>query len=447
MRYVDLENEKLENKSNRLKRGNTNFGVKSERSFGKMILRRWRGIALVCLGLVFVLMGWYVFVLAKSLNVKAQDLIAVPGAAVDFVTKKGPQLENTDGRTNVLLLGIGGEGHEGPYLTDSIMVASANLETGEVVLLSLPRDIWVSRARSKINAVYAFARQKEVKSGLPSARSAVEEILGIPIHYAVRIDFDGFRRAIDLLGGLDVEVARGFTDRQYPIEGKERDTCGLSEIEVEIPQAVSGIGLEALAEGSEGLSKEVKIVKEKRWVDSTGVDKTDDPTAFSCRYETISFSQGLMRMDGKTALKFVRSRHGTNNEGSDFARADRQQRVISAFKSKVLSVGTILNLSRVTSLIEEFGSSVEMDITLADYGEFVKLARLTQGAEIRTHTISAEGEEALLAVPPSREPYGGAYVLVPKIGNWSDVHAKVQEWLADQVMLSPSSTSPSPPKL
>lgn len=447
MRYVDLEHKKLENKKNRLKKENTDFRIKSGNAFGKMILRRWKSIALVCLGLVFILIGWYGFVAAKSLNVKAQDLIAVPGAAVDFVTKKGPQLENTDGRTNVLLLGIGGEGHEGPYLTDSIMVASANLETGEVVLLSLPRDIWVSGARSKINAVYAFARQKDVKNGLPAARSAVEEILGIPIHYAVRIDFDGFRRAIDLLGGVDVEVVRAFTDRQYPIEGKERDTCGLSEVEMEVPQASPSVSPEASAEGKEGVPTEVKVVKEKRWVDSTGVDKTDDPTAFSCRYETISFSPGLMTMDGKTALKFVRSRHGTNNEGSDFARADRQQRVISAFKSELLSAGTILNPSRVTSLIEEFGNSVEMDITLADYGEFVKLAQLTQDAEIRTHTISAEGEEALLAVPPSRDPYGGAYVLISKTGNWSHVHAKVQEWLADQTMLPSPSGSPSPSTL
>jgi anionic cell wall polymer biosynthesis LytR-Cps2A-Psr (LCP) family protein len=177
------------------------------------------------------------------------------------------------------------------------------------------------------------------------------------------------------------------------------------------------------------------------------VDKTDDPTAFSCRYETISFSPGLTTMDGKTALKFVRSRHGTNNEGSDFARADRQQRVISAFKSEVLSAGTILNPSRVTSLIEEFGNSVEMDITLGDYGEFMKLAQLTQDAEIRTHTISAEGEEALLAVPPSREPYGGAYVLVSKTGSWSDVHAKVREWLADPQASPTSSESPSPSDL
>ena len=56
-------------------------------------------------------------------------------------------------------------------------------------------------------------------------------------------------------------------------------------------------------------------------------------------------------MDGDTALKFVRSRHGSNGEGSDFARAARQQKVIAAFKSKVLSFGTLINPKNIIESI------------------------------------------------------------------------------------------------
>lgn len=395
----------------------------------RFVFGHWKlfGICLLVFGIS--LAGWYGYAAMRSLNVKAGDLINVPGAAVDFVTKKGPQLENLDGRTNILLLGIGGEGHEGPYLTDSIMVASADLETGDVVLISLPRDIWITGARAKINAVYAFARQKSLDEGLPAARKAVEEVLGIPMHYAVRIDFKGFERAIDLIDGVEVDVARAFVDDDYPIEGKENAMCGLTEVQV-TPAPMPSVDPNASPNSEEGQRSKVKSQSLVRYMDSSGVDRTDDPMAFACRYETIRFNVGRTIMDGKTALKFVRSRHGNNNEGSDFARADRQQRVIEAFRNEVLSAGTLLNPARMTSLINEFGKSIETDIKVDDYGEFVKLAQLSKDAEIKTHTVTGEGVDALLTTPPSREPYGGAYVLVPKGGNWDVVHGKVQDWLA-----------------
>src|SRR5690348_3259975 len=71
----------------------------------------------------------------------------------DFITK-GTTLKSSDGRINVLLLGNGGGVHEGADLTDTVMVASYNLETHKVYLISLPRDFWVDNLHEKINAVY-----------------------------------------------------------------------------------------------------------------------------------------------------------------------------------------------------------------------------------------------------------------------------------------------------
>lgn len=452
MRYVDLHNQDSSIKRNTSAKSNRQSGATTKvvpavrfelRSATawvvtllKFVVRHWKATVFLFLICLVGMGGWYGYTLLSSLNVKAQDLAGVPQAAVNFVTNQPPQVLNEKGRSNVLLLGIGGDGHEGPYLTDSMMLASIDIETGDAVLMSLPRDIWVPSTRSKINAVYAYSRDKDTDTALATTKKVVEDVLGIPVHYALRIDFNGFKRAIDLLDGVEVNVARAFVDPDYPLDGRERDMCGLTEVveEVEITPSAPP----APDENGDGLpDKEMPAPtpykeKQTRLKDAAGNDKTDSPKPFACRYETLRFEAGPTTMDGKTALKFVRSRHGTNGEGSDFARADRQQRVIESFKNEVLSAGTILNPARVTSLIQEFGKSIDTDIKISEYGEFIKIAQKSSNATIKTHTLTAEGKEAQLTVPLSKELYGGAYVLVPKDGNWETVHAQVQRWLSGE---------------
>jgi len=135
--------------------------------------------------------------------------------------------------------------------------------------------------------------------------------------------------------------------------------------------------------------------------------------------------------DGKTALKYVRSRHGTNNEGSDFARSRRQEKLIAAIKEKVLSSETLLNPGRVGSLLNNFGKSIDTDIEPADYGEFFKIFQKSKDAKIVSRSVSAEGADALLQVPADSTAYRGAYVLVPTAGanDWSGVAALVKTWI------------------
>jgi anionic cell wall polymer biosynthesis LytR-Cps2A-Psr (LCP) family protein len=444
---------------------------------GAVLLKHWKVLLASLVVVVFGMLSWYMWVLMRSMQVEAKDLVKAPVALVNFVKDDTPQLKNDDGRVNILLLGIGGRGHDGPYLTDTIMVASIDIESGDTDLISLPRDIWVPTTRSKINAVYAYGFEKGDGAGLVQAKDAVEKIVGVPIHYGVRIDFGGFVKAVDLVDGVEVDVARAFVDYRYPISGKEDEMCGLEEREVEVQRSdVLGetVGLDSneggevkesemlekegseASEGEENLTDtkqqqeqgdelkskqaeegesldgngEVASVETQiRYFDAQGNDVTDDPGLFGCRYEVLRFETGKTMMDGETALKFVRSRHGTNGEGSDFARADRQQRVIEAFGDKLFASETFLNPAKVTGLLETFGESIDMDIELEEYGEFVKLGRKVQESKIESHTISGEGEDALLTTPYSREPYNGAYVLVPIGDSWEEVHGKVEIWL------------------
>ena len=213
-------------------------------------------------------------------------------------------------KVNILVLGKGGVGHEAPDLTDTIILTSISKK--KIVLVSLPRDIWVSEIRAKLNSAYFYGK-------LPLAKTSVERIAGVPVKYGVVIDFSGFKGMIDVLGGIEVDVKNSFIDEKYPVPGKENDTC------------------------------------------------------LPCRYETIRFTQGKQIMNGETALKFVRSRNAEGDEGTDIAREARQQQVIGAIRNKVLSPEVFLNLNTIIALRDAVYSSIETDMDTNTIAGLVRL--------------------------------------------------------------------------
>ena len=114
----------------------------------------------------------------------------------DFVQGSERQLKGEENdRINILLLGIGGKGHDGAYLTDTIMLASLEPSTKKAALISIPRDLAVpveGMGQQKINAISSYAEAKEPGSGGLAVSQAVSDLLSIPVDYYVRIDFDGF---------------------------------------------------------------------------------------------------------------------------------------------------------------------------------------------------------------------------------------------------------------
>lgn len=128
-----------------------------------------------------------------------------------------------DGRVNILLLGKGGEGHTAPDLTDTILILSIDPLQKEAAILSVPRDLYVKvpgDGSMKINAVYASGKStvlasgrqtdelkaRAEKNGFDAVEKTLKETLGIPIHYHVMVDFDGFERAVNTVGGVDLNV-------------------------------------------------------------------------------------------------------------------------------------------------------------------------------------------------------------------------------------------------
>jgi len=306
---------------------------------------------------------------------------------------------------NLLLLGIGGGTHDGPDLTDTIIFMHLDPVTKKVTLVSLPRDLWIPDLNAKVNATYTFAEEQKPGTGLSTTEAAVGKILGQHIDYGIKLDFGGFVKAVDILGGLDITVDRTFDDYAYPISGQEDATCGLTEDQIASASA-------AIASGS--------------------ATETD---AFPCRYKHIHFDQGPTHMDGETALEYVRSRHALGPEGSDFARSKRQEKVISAIKAKIFSVGTLLNPVKVVDLVNTLAGSLETDIKQSQYPDFITMAQDMKGAKISSAVIDTGNTEndqyGLLTNPSDATPYGGAWVLVPRNGP-SD-YSEIQQYVACQI--------------
>lgn len=308
--------------------------------------------------------------------------------------------ETKENRINMLLLGVGGGNHEGPNLTDTVIFASLDPKTKRVTLVSLPRDLWIPDLNAKVNAAYTYGDEQKTGGGLEKTKSVVSKVLGQQIDYAVKIDFSGFERAVDMAGGLDIEVANTFDDYAYPVSGRELEPCGFDEVKIA------------------SLSAEI----------ATG--SATEAEAFPCRYEHLHFDKGMTHMDGETALKYVRSRHALGVEGSDFARSQRQEKVITAFKEKLFSAGTILNPSKVINLIDVLQGSIEMDIKQSEFDDFVRLAQKMKGAKITSAVIdTGDGERfGLLVNPPISEEYRNAWVLSPRQGNGQ--YKEIQKYVA-----------------
>lgn len=319
---------------------------------------------------------------------------------------------------NLLVMGYGGPGHDGAYLTDTMMFASIDTERKHVTLVSLPRDIWVripttsgDEFASKINAVYQTGLFPNNYPDVPKkytgdhgaselVRKVVGDIVGQPVDNYVAINFDGFKQVVQTLDGVEVNVERSFVDPLYPVDGKESDLCGLSE-------------------------GDLAAFEEKEKI------ATESPElAYPCRYEALSFQAGKQTMDGPTALKFVRSRHSPQ-DGGDFNRARRQQVFLEAVRARVLSIGFI---PKILPLMSDLEDNVRTDMSIDLIQRFLKEA---------THMNDYAITQVVLTTDNYLE-HGvsddGQYILTSQDGNfiWTQVHRDVKLYLQGKTPVTPT---------
>ncbi len=188
----------------------------------------WRIFILLIIGLILYL-GLFLINANKNLNKTiVPETNVAKDNALDKIKNFLPSATHLEGeknnRINILLLGLdGGPRRSGTYLTDTIALVSINPKTYQSAILSIPRDLYVqiphSNYHTKINALYTYGLKNKNLSQNESVdliRTAVENITGEKIPYYVIIDFSGFKKVIETLGGLNLEVPEDIKDTRYP---------------------------------------------------------------------------------------------------------------------------------------------------------------------------------------------------------------------------------------
>ncbi len=342
---------------------------------------------------------------------------------------------------NILLLGYGGGAHEGTYLTDTIIVLHVDTKTKKNVTVSIPRDVWVKvpakkgeTFHAKINTVYQMGLFPQDYPGLDPkfvknqpetalVSHVLQQVTGLPIDYFITVDFEGFKKAVDVLGGVDIDVERPFTDPRYPIAGKEKDLCD-KDTEEKFKQ------IEPYLESDDTKTEERnKLLKDKPELEEFLKNATESPElAFPCRYETLTFNAGIVKMDGETALKYVRSRNAPEN-GGDFGRAKRQQQFLEAIKDKVLSIGFI---PKVIPFLDELDDHIKTDIPLDQLQKF--LTEAGNASQYKTERLVLT-EDGYLESSRSED---GQFILISKEG--IDKLESVKLWIKNSIL----GTTPPP---
>lgn len=321
----------------------------------------------LCLAFVVGGLGfsWRVLSSANGIFVHQADK-TVLGQITGLFTSTTSDLRGYDeDRINIVLLGHGGPGHPGSNLSDTNILVSIKPSTKQVAMTSIPRDLAVDipgHPSGKINNALAHGMQDGVGEQLMI--DALENVTGQEVHYFARVDFTAFQEIIDDIGGVSITVDRAFYDPLFPNN--------------------------------------------------------------SYGYEPTSFKAGTQTMDGKTALKFARSRHGNNGEGSDFARSQRQQKILFAMKEKVLSSQTLLNPATVVSIVDDLGEHMATDMSIAEMMELYGLIKDVESGAVINQVID-NTPDGLLYSYISEET--GAYLLSPKAGydDFSEIHLVVEQ--------------------
>jgi LCP family protein required for cell wall assembly len=269
------------------------------------------------------------------------------------------------GRVNMVVLGYGGAGHDGAYLSDSLMVMSLSPSDRATTLISVPRDLWVqippnSGQYAKLNAAFANGMANgygsyppgQLAGGLEAA-AKVSDVTGLDIPYFMTINFQGFRELVDALGGVDINVPTAFT-ANYPIN--------------------------------------------------------DDPQ-INAGWKVIHFNTGMQHMDGERAIEYARARYviAPASEGSDFARSTRQQLLIRAIASRMRSPSAWTGLSGAMTALQK---AIYTNLSLADLTAFTLKLDLNNAAHVGLSTTN------VLVNGTSGD---GQDILLPQNGNWDAI--------------------------
>jgi LCP family protein required for cell wall assembly len=268
--------------------------------------------------------------------VDPESVLPTVGAPVSFYVPPyapDPAVPLTDNQTvTFLLLGSDQRSQNQRYFrTDVLIIAAVRPKNGQVSLISLPRDLYVyipTIGMDRINAAYEYGLMYNYPGGGQALLAdTILYNLGVRIDHIAIVDFDGFRKIVDTLGGIDVPVYCPYTDWHL-------------------------------------ISPDLDPENENNW-------------------ELYTVGPGLVHMNGDLALWYARSR----SKSSDFDRGRRAQEVLRAIYNRALSTDAI---SKIPELYDDLSSSVTTDLRLTDLLNLAPLAFQITNADIRSYYVGRD---------------------------------------------------------
>ena len=258
-------------------------------------------------------------------------------------------LLNDNNTINFLLIGHD-QGTPTSFRTDTLVAVILWPNDGQVSMVSIPRDLWVdipTVGMDRINTAYEYGVGDYQGGGAALLRDTIAYNLGLRIDHMAMVDFSGFSRIVNTLGGIDVPVACPYTD----------------------------------------------------WRLLDPSYDSNDPN----NWAEYSVPSGMIHMNGDLALWYARSRESSN----DFDRGRRQQEVLRAMFAQALKANT---LSRIPQLYKDFSSTITTDLGLADILKLALYAPKLTNANIRgfyirppyvSDWVTPGGADVLLPNQPS----------------------------------------------
>lgn len=281
---------------------------------------------------------------------------------------KQDKVVNKPDEETILLLGKGGEKHDGGDLTDTIMIAQILNPERQINLISLPRDFLVFDEKgyySKINSVYInnINQGKTEAEAIKALQDKITEIIGISFDYYAEVDFAGFVKVVDKVGGVEVDVTEAIDDPYYP--------------------------------------------------------------GPNYSYQRFTLAAGLQTLDGETALKYARTRY--TSVGGDLDRSRRQQQILGNLKDRVFSLNPILDAPKIVSLLGIARETIKTDLSLTD---MKSLYDTYQDSKDYTMKSLVLGNNLLTGnIKEGYRQFGSArgYILEPRIGekNYLEIQEEI----------------------
>lgn len=312
------------------------------------------------------------------------------------------------GRINIALLGMRGEKVDGGgLLADTIMVVSVDPAQKKAAMISVPRDLYVTvpgtQDKQKINAVHFYGEEKGRGQGLKDMETILSEVTGLEIDYAISINFEGFKKLIDTIGGIEITLDQPFEEA---IQFNQPHVC---DSFFNVP---TGTYEEKTVKYYSESAKTYKTRVVKKYPLCTAPKET-----LECGGD-FKLPAGTQTLDGDKALCYARSRYGT----SDFERAKRQQIIVQLIKDKLLSTQTLMSFDKMNQLLDNLGENVRTDFQPWEMKRLFDIYQQTKDYQVYQRVLE-NSEEGMLYNPPEN---GAGYILLPIGDSYDRIHEMVK---------------------